>query len=101
MPDYSRLKQEVEEGILNVRRTRTKLAITGEYDRGHAENLEFFRKKNGIHIKWSGHVSVATEETQKCDLGHQHQVKVKKHFVWNYCDLSDADRKTLIEFLSE
>lgn len=101
MPDFNRLKKEVEEGTAQVRRTNTKLSITGEYDRGAAERVSFRKKRDGIELKWSGHVSVATEETQECELGHKHQVSVKKHFVWNYCTLTDGDRKALIEFLSE
>lgn len=102
MPKFMRLKQEIEDGTLQTRRTRSHFLIAGNYDHNSEERVRFIRKKNGaIELKWSGHVQVETEKTEECDLGHSHKVKVSREFVWNYCRLSEKDIKSLIEFLRE
>jgi len=99
--DLKRLKSEMETGLVHARRTPTKFAIHGEYHDGSGERVQFLRKRKGIEIKWSGSVTINSEETKECDLGHKHQVQVKKHFVWNYARLSRADVLALVDFLSE
>lgn len=101
MPNLSRLKDEIETGGLNVRTTRTKLAINGEFHDGKHEGVAFIKKRKGIQLKWHGHIKVEAQETHTCDLGHEHKVIKNKHWVWNYCELSREDVRKLIEFLNE
>lgn len=99
--NLSRLKSEMETGLTFVRRTKTKVAIHGMCHDGADERVEFLRKGPGITIKWSGNVSVESEETEKCDLGHEHKISKDTHWVWNYATLTRADVAALVDFLRE
>lgn len=101
MPDFRRLKNEVENGLLQVRRTPTKIAISGSYNSKMEERVEIIKKRTGFYLKWSGHIEIESEETKLCDLDHFHRVVKKERWIWNYCELSPADVKAMVDFLSE
>lgn len=99
--DLERLKDEIETGPTNIRATTRKLSIFGLYGNG-GENIVIWKKnRGGVEIKWSGRIDVESEETVRCDLGHDHPVKKEKHWVWDYCELSEDDVEKLIEWLRE
>lgn len=108
MPNFKLMKREIDQGDSRVRVTATKLLILGEYcGNGRInEDIEIWknrskRRSEAVKIKWSGHIEVESNDTQKCDLGHFHAVKKEKHFVWNYAGLSKSDLLKIIEFLKE
>jgi len=102
MPDLNRLKSEMEDGLTQVRRTKTKLAIYGECNEDSGECLNLKHKRDGgVEVRWAGFIPQKTEKTERCDLGHEHEVMKMEKWVWNYCTLSNADVAALIEFLKE
>lgn len=99
MPNFRLMKNEIENGTMNVRRTATQAIVTGQVARGRAEKMRLIRKRKGIKLEWCGHVEVESVESERCDLGHDHPVLKKSHFVWNYCELTRADVQALVDFL--
>lgn len=87
----------------NIRFTKTKCLVAGEYHRKNSrENLEFKRDRYGaIKVSWSGHIPIKTMERERCDLGHSHSVEKFEYFVWDYVTLSKAEIKELISFLED
>ena len=97
--DLDRLKNEVEGCPTNIRATTRKLSIFGLYG-NEGEHITIHKKnRGGVEIKWSGHIEVESEDEVECDLGHKHRKIEEKHWVWNYCELSEDDIEKLIEWL--
>lgn len=82
----------------SVRLTSHKCAIAGDYD--GREHVELRKKRNGkITLKWAGHVPIKTKKSQKCDMGHSHDVVEDQAFIWNYAELSRKEAKLIADFL--
>lgn len=97
--DVNRLKRDLESSNSLVRETMTKFLISGEMKDGLEEGIELIIKKDGLEVKWRGHIEMETEKKVRCDMGHQHPVIEDELWVWNYCRMNKKDINKLIKFL--
>lgn len=99
--NIERLKHDVKTDNSKIRTTMQKLSIRGDYDFEYDERISFTKKSNGkVYVKWSAHVPVKSVETEKCSLGHFHEVEKTEHWIWNYCELTKQDVEKMLEFFT-